>query len=79
MLEQLHDKLSSIVQNTSVWTVTTATIGGVYQSITQPFILLDAISIEGSISVIGYAFMSAAVGYCTKKAFDLLFQKRKRK
>ena len=79
MLDQLQDKITAVLQNTSVWTVTSATMGGVYKTLVQHKILLNSVSVDGSISVMTYAFLSAAVGYCTKKALDYLFSKFKKK
>lgn len=77
MLEHHHDKLFSLLQNTSVWTIASGTVGGVYKSLNQHSILLNSLSIDGSVSVASYAFLSATVGYCTKKALDHLFKKFK--
>lgn len=79
MLEYSHDKLISLLHNTSVWTIASGTVGGVYKTIAQPTILLNTVTIDGSISVATYAFLSAAIGYCTKKGLDFLFQKFKKK
>lgn len=73
-----QDKFTSLLQNTSVWTVASATAGGVYKTVAQHQILLNAVTLDGSISVASYAFLSAAVGYCTKKALDSLFKKLKK-
>ncbi|MBN9482195.1 MAG: hypothetical protein J0H46_02505 [Bacteroidetes bacterium] len=68
----------SFLGNTSIWTVACSTIGGVYKAQATPRLLLDSLTMDGSISVIAYAFMSAVVGYCTKKGLDYLFKKFKK-
>jgi hypothetical protein len=79
MLEQHHEKLFPFLHNTSVWTITSGTLGGVYKTLSHHPIMLNSVTIDGSISVVSYAFMSAAVGYCTKKGLDYLFKKFKKK
>lgn len=79
MLAHTQDKIIQIVQSTSLWTIASGTIGGTYKAIVQPKLLLNALTIDGTISVAAYAFVSAAVGYCTKKVLDYLFQKFKKK
>ena len=79
MLEHHHEKLFSFLQNTSVWTVTSGTLGGVYKTINLHQILLSSVNVDGGFAVASYAFLSAAVGYCTKKALDYLFSKFKKK
>lgn len=54
---------------TTLWTV-----GGVYKAQASPGSLPMS-----SVSVVSYAFMSAVVGYCTKKGLDYLFEKFKKK
>lgn len=67
-------------KGTTMWTVAFSTIGGVYKAQASPHhIMLDSLTMDGSVAVIGYAFMSAVVGYCTKKGLDYLFTKFKRK
>lgn len=78
MLEQHHDKVFSFLHNTSVWTIASGTAGGVYKSLSQNTIILDTVSMDGSFSVASYAFLSATVGYCTKRALDYLFKKLKK-
>lgn len=71
---------ASIFGKTSIWTVAFSTVGGVYKAHASPQnLLLDSLTTDGSIAVIGYAFMSAVVGYCTKKGLDYLFTKFKKK
>ena len=69
----------SLFGNTSLWTIGFSTVGGVYKAHVMPKLLLDSLSIDGSIAVIFYAFLSAVVGYGTKKALDYLFSKKKGK
>lgn len=78
MLEHHHDKVFSFLHNTSVWTIASGTVGGVYKSMSHHSIMLNSVSLDGSISVASYAFLSAAVGYCTKKSLDHLFKKFKK-
>jgi hypothetical protein len=78
MLEHHPDKLFSFLQNTSVWTIASGTVGGVYKTLNHYSIILNSVSVDGSISVASYAFLSAAVGYCTKKGLDYLFKKFKK-
>ena len=70
---------NSLFGNTSLWTMGFSTVGGVYKAHVMPTLLLDSLSINGSIAVIFYAFLSAVVGYGTKKALDYLFSKKKGK
>lgn len=69
----------SFLGKTSIWTVAFSTIGGVYKAHASPHLLLDSLTMDGSIAVVGYAFLSAVVGYCTKRGLDYLFEKFKRK
>lgn len=78
MLEHHHDKLFSLLHNTSVWTTTSGTVGGVYKILSHHPIMLNSVTVDGSVSVVSYAFLSAAVGYCTKKSLDYLFRKFKK-
>ena len=68
----------SFLGKTSLWTIAFSTVGGVYKAQASPHLLLDSLSMNGSIAVISYAFMSAVVGYCTKKGLDFLFKKFKK-
>lgn len=64
-------------KGTTLWTMAFSTFGGVYKAQASPRVLLDAVSIDGSITVMTYAFISAVVGYGTKKALDHFFRKTK--
>lgn len=67
---------------TTLWTVACSTIGGIYKAQASPRIILDVLSFNSSLAVMAYAFMSAMVGYCTKKGMDYFFEwlaKKKRK
>lgn len=66
-------------KGTTLWTVAFSTIGGVYKAQATPQLLLSSLSWDGSVSVIAYAFMSAVVGYGTKKGLDYLFNKLRKK
>lgn len=78
--DHLPNENSSFFGKTSIWTVAFSTIGGVYKAHASPHhLLLDSLTMDGSVAVIGYAFMSAVVGYCTKKGLDYLFAKFKKK
>jgi isoprenylcysteine carboxyl methyltransferase (ICMT) family protein YpbQ len=79
MLDNHHDKILHILQSTSLWTIASGTIGGMYKTIAHPTPLLNVVTVDGTISVATYAFVSAVVGYCTKKVMDYLFQKIKKK
>lgn len=69
----------SFFGKTSIWTIAFSTIGGVAKAKASPVLLLEALTLDGSLTVISYAFMSAIVGYGTKKGLDFLFNKiRKR-
>lgn len=69
-----HDH--SMFGKTSIWTIAFSTIGGVVSEVSStPHLLLDALTLDGSLTVISYAFMSAVVGYCTKKGLDFLFKR----
>ena len=68
----------SFLGNTAIWTVAFSTIGGVYKAQASPRLLLDSLTMDGSVAVISYAFMSAVVGYTTKKVLDYLFKKLKK-
>ena len=54
MLEHDHDKLISFLQNTSVWTVTSGTLGGVYKTINLHQILLSSVNVDGGFAVASY-------------------------
>lgn len=71
----LHDKEYPFISSTSMWTIAFSTIGGIYKVNTQANLMLNAVDVEGSFAVATYAFVSAVVGYCTKKAMDFLFKK----
>jgi len=64
---------------TTLWTVAFGTIGGVYKAQAMPKLLLSSLTMDGSLAVVSYAFISAVVGYCTKKGMDYLFEKFKKK
>lgn len=64
---------------TTLWTVAFGTIGGVYKARITPQLLLNSLTIDGSVAVVSYAFMSAVIGYCTKKGMDYLFEKFRKK
>lgn len=65
-------------KGTTLWTVAFSTVGGVYKAQASPRLLLDALTFDGSVAVMSYAFISAVVGYCTKKGLDFLFKKFKK-
>lgn len=67
---------SSFFGKTSLWTVVFSTIGGVYKANASPHIFLDSLTLDGSVSVVCYAFLSAVVGYGTKKGLDYLFKNK---
>ena len=62
-----------------LWTVASGTIGGVYKAQAMPKLLLSSLTVDGSTAVVAYAFISAVVGYCTKKGLDYLFAKCRKK
>ncbi len=64
---------------TTLWTVAFGTIGGVYKAQAIPHLLLNSLTMDGSVAVVSYAFMSAVIGYCTKKGMDYLFEKFRKK
>ena len=68
----------SIFGKTSIWTIAFSTIGGVTKAHATP-LFLNTLTLDGSITVVSYAFMSAVIGYCTKKGLDYLFTKFKKK
>lgn len=74
-----QDKEYPFISSTSMWTIAFSTIGGIYKANTQVNLMLNAVDIEGSFAVATYAFVSAVVGYCTKKAMDFLFEKTDKK
>lgn len=67
----------SIFGKTSLWTVAFSTLGGVYKAHASPHLMLDTITLDGSVTVVCYAFLSAVVGYATKKGLDFLFKSKK--
>lgn len=67
----------SFFGRTSLWTVAFSTVGGVYKAHASPHLLLDSLSLDGSVAVVSYAFLSAVVGYSTKKGLDYLFKNKK--
>ncbi|GAA4457075.1 hypothetical protein [Rurimicrobium arvi] len=69
----------SLFGTTSIWTVAFSTIGGVYKAQAIPHLLMDSLTLDGSIAVMSYAFISAVVGYCTKKGLDYVFAKFRKK
>ncbi len=68
-----------INEATTLWTVAFGTIGGVYKAQAIPHLLLNSLTMEGSVAVVSYAFMSAVIGYCTKRGMDYLFEKCRKK
>lgn len=66
---------TSLLRGTMLWTVACSTLGGVYKAQSTPRLLLDSLTLDGSMAVISYAFMSAVIGYCTKKLLDYFFSK----
>ncbi len=73
-----QDKEFPFISSTSMWTIAFSTMGGIYKANTQVNLMLNAVDFEGSFAVATYAFVSAVVGYCTKKALDFLFKKSNR-
>ncbi len=81
-MELQHDNNTSpdqpsVFGKTSIWTVVFSTVGGVYKAHASPHLMLDSVTMDGSVSVVCYAFLSAVVGYCTKKGLDYLFKNKK--
>ncbi|OSZ81910.1 hypothetical protein CAP35_01170 [Chitinophagaceae bacterium IBVUCB1] len=74
-----HNNDWSAGEVTTLWTVASGTIGGVYKAQAMPKLLLNSLTADGSMAVVAYAFISAVVGYCTKKGLDYLFVKCRKK
>lgn len=69
------DKDFPFLQSTSIWTVAFSTMGGIYKANLQPNFFLSVVTLDSTVAVASYAFVSALVGYCTKKVLDSLFKK----
>lgn len=53
-------------------------VGGVTRALSEEMTLTE-ISLHGIVDVAFYAVVSASVGYCVKVAFDVLFNRFKKK
>jgi hypothetical protein len=57
----------------TLWTMACGTMGGIYKLQSSPELLVSSLTLDGTLSVAIYAFVSAIVGYGGKKLIDYLF------
>lgn len=65
----LHNQLTG--DKTTIITTMSGLAGGMYKTMTLQPVLLN-VTMDGAITVVAYAVLSAAAGYITKFVFDAI-------